>query len=733
NQHLVLHGDKKQPYIHWLAQLGAMNIFAAKDIQLGSVKSAIRLLTNKTFIASAKQQLALESKKSVIIDAATNLDVTANQIDVSAKQNITLKAGRSHRSVIQSDIKLKADNNLTITAPAGSQIIQSQGNITVKGSGSGNLTLTNGGSEISIDSSGNVNIFADKLLTLKGKAMTVFDGSMEQDIGSKQSATMPSVPQIQALSENARLSLAADGIATMASSTIELSYTYQDGSPIMGAPYTIRFANGTELTGNLDDSGKAKIENAPPGQYTVQYGEDKRDYLPEDNRPKNPLYGQITPARAAEMVRSGNTAPLIEANGIATQAGDWLWGTLQGDFNQNPSTSQIVVGTLISMIPIIDQVMDLRDITANVMLLTDDDEANDTDAWLAFTLTGIGLVPVVGSAVKGVGKVILKNTGESLSAALAVLRKLGKGDPVKYLRDINWQDLGKQSATEVKNIVKGLRDSLDEMSTSWHYDLLLPDAAIEGMQATVKRLDDVTPKIDQHMQQAAQEIGQRVNRALDEYQGELPIRGVTDKPTKAKADELEPPKGNELPGAAIKRMPQYNVPCFKKNAKGTAVEYDRQLKGQMDGLNSMTVKQYLENRDAYKKIGRKGTGKAQKAAREKFKKKLIDKYKLELQESGEYFGEEAVRKAEELAKRDMKTLNALHNPDMIAGGLDEVVDLGDASVNQSIGARWNKKGFDDSGKKTTLSRVELMDNEAEKALKALGPDAKLNMNLHRCK
>ncbi|PCK31059.1 hypothetical protein CEX98_14275 [Pseudoalteromonas piscicida] len=60
------------------------------------------------------------------------------------------------------------------------------------------------------------------------------------------------------------------------------------------------------------------------------------------------------------------------------------------------------------MIPIIDQVMDLRDIIANVMLLTDDDEANDTDAWLAFTLTGIGLVPIVGSAVKGVGKVILK-------------------------------------------------------------------------------------------------------------------------------------------------------------------------------------------------------------------------------------------------------------------------------------------------------------------------------------
>ncbi|KJY97467.1 hypothetical protein [Pseudoalteromonas piscicida] len=75
-------------------------------------------------------------------------------------------------------------------------------------------------------------------------------------------------------------------------------------------------------------------------------------------------------------------------------------------------------------------------------------------------------------------KVILKNTGESLSAALSVQRlftqrKVGKGDPVKYLRGINWQDLGKQSATEVKNIIK-------------------------GMQATVKRLDDVNTTPEKH-------------------------------------------------------------------------------------------------------------------------------------------------------------------------------------------------------------------------------------------
>lgn len=32
--------------------------------------------------------------------------------------------------------------------------------------------------------------------------------------------------------------------------------------------------------------------------------------------------------------------------------GQWLWETLQGDFNDNQSTAQVVTGTVISMIPL---------------------------------------------------------------------------------------------------------------------------------------------------------------------------------------------------------------------------------------------------------------------------------------------------------------------------------------------------------------------------------------------
>ncbi|MEK0159594.1 hypothetical protein WLQ65_10720 [Pseudoalteromonas piscicida] len=130
------------------------------------------------------------------------------------------------------------------------------------------------------------------------------------------------------------------------------------------------------------------------------------------------------------------------------------------------------------------------------------------------------------------------------------------------------------------------------MSTSWHYDLLLPDAAIEGMQATVKRLDDVTPKIDQHMQQAAQEIGQRVNKALDEYQGELPQVGVTNVPKKSKAPELSAPEGNDLKDAPVNKV---NPPSRKTPSDFTqhkSLNHRKAAAGEYNAHQLMTEKGY---------------------------------------------------------------------------------------------------------------------------------------------
>lgn len=120
------------------------------------------------------------------------------------------------------------------------------------------------------------------------------------------------------------------------------------------------------------------------------------------------------------------------------------------------------------------------------------------------------------------------------------------------------------------------------------------------------------------------------------------------------------------------------------------------------------------------------TGKAQREARKNYQKELIEKYREKFRKSREYLGQEALDKARELAEQDMKTLNALHSPDLYAGGKDEISGFGDASVNQSIGSQWKTKGDAD------LTRVQLMDREAQKALAQLGPNAHMNITLHRC-
>ena len=85
-------------------------------------------------------------------------------------------------------------------------------------------------------------------------------------------------------------------------------------------------------------------------------------------------------------------------------AGQWIWETLQGDFNTGQTTGQVVTGTVISMIPFVDQLCDIRDLVANCKKINEDD--SDTWAWVALCLTLIGCFPVLGSLCKGGFKVL---------------------------------------------------------------------------------------------------------------------------------------------------------------------------------------------------------------------------------------------------------------------------------------------------------------------------------------
>ncbi len=83
---------------------------------------------------------------------------------------------------------------------------------------------------------------------------------------------------------------------------------------------------------------------------------------------------------------------------------EWIWEAIQGDFNEDMSAGQIAANAALGLIPIVDQVLDIRDIVANCKKIND--EPDNKWAWVALVLTLIGFIPTLGSAVKGVLKII---------------------------------------------------------------------------------------------------------------------------------------------------------------------------------------------------------------------------------------------------------------------------------------------------------------------------------------
>jgi hypothetical protein len=137
----------------------------------------------------------------------------------------------------------------------------------------------------------------------------------------------------------------------------------------------------------------------------------------------------------------------------------WFWEAVEGDFNEDRSTSQILVDAGISMIPLVDQVCDMRDLIANCRKLSRDHTV--IWDWVALVLTLIGLFPTLGSLVKGILKIIFgfvrrsggQKIGESIEAAMSwVVALLRRRDVQKYLKAHKVDEVFKWLATQIQAV-----------------------------------------------------------------------------------------------------------------------------------------------------------------------------------------------------------------------------------------------------------------------------------------
>lgn len=82
----------------------------------------------------------------------------------------------------------------------------------------------------------------------------------------------------------------------------------------------------------------------------------------------------------------------------------WVWEAIQGDFNQDRTIGQLSTDMVISLIPIVDTICDIRDLCANLRALRKDPK--NKMLYFFLVLTVIGFFPELGTIAKGSIKIV---------------------------------------------------------------------------------------------------------------------------------------------------------------------------------------------------------------------------------------------------------------------------------------------------------------------------------------
>lgn len=218
----------------------------------------------------------------------------------------------------------------------------------------------------------------------------------------------------------------------------------------------------------------------------------------------------------------------------ARDVADWLWVVIQGDFAEEQTTAQTVTGTVISMIPFVDQICDVRDICANCIKIKED--SNNPWPWIGLILTLIGLFPVLGSLFKGIFKVILapvrrfmlrpatkalKFTGGNIYKLAEPAIESGITEMNKFLARPAVKRTIKNS--NITNIYKAIAKKIREVKAGTNKQALLSvfDILIDHLKESVKFIEKYGSKTigvkAKQMLQSVLDIRNLANQKLGEF------------------------------------------------------------------------------------------------------------------------------------------------------------------------------------------------------------------------
>jgi hypothetical protein len=183
--------------------------------------------------------------------------------------------------------------------------------------------------------------------------------------------------------------------------------------------------------------------------------------------------------------------------------GEWIWGALQGDFNAERSAGQIGFDMVVSLIPIVDTLCDLRDLCANIRQYNKDPTNKVTLFFIATTI--IGFFPEVGTVVKSALRIVwvylkplVKHADDITNAsnlAAAANRACDAALPkiTEYLqhnRVIKWATDSKLPDMYIF-VGKTIRETADKLSPGMLGSLL--DKKIDDLKSLLQKICPIVP------------------------------------------------------------------------------------------------------------------------------------------------------------------------------------------------------------------------------------------------
>jgi len=273
------------------------------------------------------------------------------------------------------------------------------------------------------------------------------------------------------------------------------------------------------------------------------------------------------PVRISLGIRPGTLqAQSEEEQPWYEETGEWVLGAIGGEFIDEPTFGQIGADFVLSVIPVVDQVADARDLAAHVYRLGIRGEHGRWDRWVALVFTLIGLVPEVGSVIKSLSRaalrgvsLVLENIGEILRLARRVI-PVDVSDAGRLQRYVmeNWSSFVEVGMNAWNRLLAGGDELVAKIPR------LVGDVrqAVHNRLATLHRVSsEMLPRAFENVRNTIRDVLDRVREQLGLGRSS-PIAGATDQEIGAALEDISSPRVTG--GAARPRIEGHPVPTTQR-------------------------------------------------------------------------------------------------------------------------------------------------------------------------